>query len=521
MALCVGCPAGAALADGPKWAAHTDIEAKLSTGRNLGEIGFFMPVTQNDTSLLFADIRFRPDDQGSREGNFGLGLRHMLESGWNIGAYGYLDIRRTGHGNTFTQVTAGLEALSPEWSLRANAYLPVGSTSQDVNSLDRVEISGTSVIFRGGAEHAMYGVDAEIGYRLPMLAPELGASLDLYGGAYHFQNRASGAPDITGARGRMELVFEDPSFLPAGGLFALGGEIQHDGPRGTQGALTARLRIPLGGERSGLTQQEKRMTAPVVRDVDIVTLAGTFTAPETVTQLADGSAFTVLNSQSTVGHVQLQNALNNAGNNSTVLLVGDFHTSGLITTAFGQTLTGQLTVRTSSGKAALVTSGASITSTNATRTIEVESGSTISNLTINASLSGGLGGPSILVGDNKTGVTIANNAITLTQSGNNAGVGVLFGLNASGAVTGNHISVIGTGTATAMTALGVNTGAPSVLVSGNTLSAAGGTSQVIVRSGAGTTFLPASTGNVRLSGNCNGGSLGGSAVHFTDGSTCP
>src|SRR5262245_11863723 len=77
---------GAALAQ-DKWGAHIDFEAKPGTRRNLGEADLFMPLWQNGTSLLFGNLRGRLDNEGSHEGNLGLGLRRMLESGWNLGGY--------------------------------------------------------------------------------------------------------------------------------------------------------------------------------------------------------------------------------------------------------------------------------------------------------------------------------------------------------------------------------------------------------------------------------------------------
>src|SRR5690606_18677442 len=93
-----------------------------------------LPVAQSDRTLLFANIRARADDEGSNEGNFGLGLRHMLPSGWNIGAYGYYDRRRTDYDNDFNQATFGLEALGRDFDFRANAYLPFGERVKDAGS---------------------------------------------------------------------------------------------------------------------------------------------------------------------------------------------------------------------------------------------------------------------------------------------------------------------------------------------------------------------------------------------------
>jgi len=149
--------AGAARADDApaKWLPHVDIEAKPGTDRNLGETDFFLSLLQNDSTLLFGNARFRLDDDDSREGNLGLGLRHMLPAGWNLGGYGYLDRRRSPRGNDFRQATLGLEALSLDWDLRTNTYQAFGRRSYAVDALNTAELSGTTVVFRGGEERAL------------------------------------------------------------------------------------------------------------------------------------------------------------------------------------------------------------------------------------------------------------------------------------------------------------------------------------------------------------------------------
>ncbi|CAM5381450.1 hypothetical protein AFEL58S_01731 [Afipia felis] len=99
---------------------------------SLGDAGLFAPLWQNQTALLFTDIRGRFDLQGGGEGNFGLGYRRMLSNGWNLGVYGYYDVRRTGYGNVFNQATLGAEMLSADWDLRANLYAPFGARSRQI-----------------------------------------------------------------------------------------------------------------------------------------------------------------------------------------------------------------------------------------------------------------------------------------------------------------------------------------------------------------------------------------------------
>ena len=40
---------------------------------------FWAPITQGDDDVLYTDLRLMGDDQDNREGNLGLGYRHVLD----------------------------------------------------------------------------------------------------------------------------------------------------------------------------------------------------------------------------------------------------------------------------------------------------------------------------------------------------------------------------------------------------------------------------------------------------------
>jgi len=271
--------------------------------------------------------------------------------------------------------------------------------------------------------------------------------------------------------------------------------------------------------RSPLSAQARRMTAPVVRDVDVVTQSRVASrVVETATSTANGQAFTLVNSDTVSTAAALNNALTTAGNGATILLTGTFNTTATIQMLPNQTLTGILAVRSASGYTATINTGAAINAVNATRTLNVDSGGTVSGLTLSNTFSGGTGGYVIAVNSTATNVTIANNIITVRQNGNNAAAGVVFASN-SGVVRDNSITVTGNGFGT-MTALAANAGTNTLTVANNTLSASGGSNNYLVWSWTGTTFNANSTGNVRNGGSCNGASASGSVV-FTDSSHCP
>ena len=521
--------AGAVLADEPpKWGAHLDVEAKPGNKRSLGEMALFVPLKQDGRSLLFGNLIGRFDDHSSREANAGIGFRRMRPDGWNVGLYGFFDRRRSNYGNYFNQATVGAEALGRDWDFRANLYHPFGERIRQVDSLNTAELSSASVVFRSGEERALPGFDAEVGWRVPLFVPDDRRQLRVYLGGYRF---ADALTRVSGPRARVEYTVAELPNLWKGAELMLGAEAQDDNVRGGQHFVSLRLRIPFGGKerRSTLTAQERRMTAPVVRDVDIVTRAGAFGTPETVTETATGQTITVLDSATTTG-AGLPTAVVNAGTNSTVILSGTFNTTATTTVQSGQTIigSGTLAVRSPSGRTAtLALSGATVSATIAgvgnylTNTaFLMATNSTLSGLTINLSRSGGVGAVAVYA-NGISGATISGNTITGTETGANTGIGVLLN-NATNITVSNNTITGTTGAGTTAYALGLAGTLTTVTVTGNTLNASGGSTNnyhtFINSSG----INSGSTGNVKGSGTTcsSAGTITGS-VSYTDGSTCP
>lgn len=525
LGLCLAlCGAIAMAQDGAeRWQPALDLEAKLGNRRNLGEADLFLPLAQDARTLYFANARTRFDDDSGREGNFGLGFRRMLENGWNLGAYGYFDRRRSAATDFYyNQATLGIEALGPDFDLRANAYVPIGTRKHDLGRSTSAALSGSTiqVTTLDREERSLPGFDVEAGWRLPLFDAEVRRQLRVYLGGYRFSDAGI---TVEGPRLRAELAFEDLSWFGHGTAFFVGAEAQHDSARGDQQFLSLRLRIPLGraeAPRSLLSAQARRMAAPVVRDIDVVTQTRTSRRIETATQTAAGQPFTLITSDAAPTAVALNDALNAAGIDSTVLLAGTFNFTSPVSLNYGQTLTGNLTVRSSSGQVATINTGAAIRATNASSLVIVNAGGILSGLELSNSFSGGTGGRGVLIADGSTGVRIFDNIISVAQAGSNAAIGITVGQNTQSTVSGNTVTVSGSGSATIMSALVANSSNTVLTVSGNTLSAAGGSSNYRVWSAVATVFDPASTGNVRGAGTCNGGSASG-VVHFTDGSHCP
>lgn len=517
---------------GPKWRPHIDVEAKPGSKRTLGEADLFIPLSQDADTLIFGSLRGRFDDKTSSEGNFGLGLRHMLPSGWNLGAYGYFDRRRTDQGNFFNQGTLGFEALGRDWDLRTNVYQPLGDRVRDLGATgggSTAALSGSTVQVTTAAsttreERALGGFDAEVGWRLPLFDAEDRSQLRVYLGGYRFSDNVA---DVTGSRLRAEFTLAQVPQLWRGAELFLGAEGQDDNARGSQTFLSLRLRIPFGGESRPtrtLSAQERRMTAPLVRDVDIVALnrvtASTAQVVETATQTTGGQTLTVLSSATTTG-AALPGAVTAAGTNSTVVLSGTFNTSSWVRLQSGQTLmAGTVAVRTASGRVANLTTSATIDATPGLNTNAVEmqsiSNATVKGLTIR-STSSGTDSANGVRAHACTGCTISNNTITATGSTSSVQAVIISNSN-NATVSGNTLTAT---TTSASTANAIQVASSSATVSNNTLSASGASTTNAHTRLTSANILSSSSGNTVSNGSCSIGTAGsGGTVTYTNAAAC-
>ncbi len=522
----------------PKWGPYIDLEAKPGSKRDVGEANLFVPLTQTERTRVFGDLRARFDGGSSREGNLGLGVRHMLESGWNLGGYGYVDRRRTETGHFFNQTTLGAEALGRDWDFRGNVYLPSGSRVRDLGSTgggattaavvgNTVQITTPGLTTR--EERALKGHDAEVGWRAPLFNAEDHRQLRVFLGGYRFSDAGI---SVSGPRVRAEFAMAEVPGLWKGARLALGAEFQRDDARGRQAFVSLRLRIPLGsgGARAAsLNLQERRMTEPVVRDIDIVTQSRVSSSTpdlvETASVTAGGQALSVISSDTVTG-AALPGAVAAAGANSVVILSGTFNTNAITTLQIGQTLmgAGTLTVRAPSGHTAtLTTPGATITGAVAGNNpaVAMANNSTLTGMTVsNLSTGGGTPNPFAVRANNVTGATISNNRLTGIENlvGGTAQALLISGASSNITVSGNTLSATGTGIAVGLNVVN-STG---ILVTGNTMSAvgssAGNSRAIVVNNGS---FAAGSNGNTILTGICSVSVAGTGSVGLTGGGTCP
>ncbi|MEQ9811714.1 MAG: right-handed parallel beta-helix repeat-containing protein [Azospirillaceae bacterium] len=173
-----------------------------------------------------------------------LDARENPEESWIYGASLFADVPHTAEGNTFVGLGAGVEAMSADWDLRLNGYLPIEASGRN-DDYAAVSLEGERIFLRGGEEHWLAGMDAEVGWRLPFDEPGGATEVWLRGGGYWFDHPDTA--DRHGFTASVELVWRD---VPWEAIpfteFRVEGGIREDGVTGTEGYLGLRGRIDLG-----------------------------------------------------------------------------------------------------------------------------------------------------------------------------------------------------------------------------------------------------------------------------------
>ncbi|MFO1057279.1 MAG: inverse autotransporter beta domain-containing protein [Dongiaceae bacterium] len=264
--------AGKALAQEAKWQPWLEAGGMVGTSHSFGDVDIFVPVWQDQTSLLFGDFRGTFSSQPTQEGNFGLGYRTQVDPSWILGGYGYFDIQNSENDNLFYQATLGLEALSVDWDFRVNGYVPFNAGAQSVDSTSgHIEINGNTIGITTGRERPLYGFDGEVGWRLPVFPAEGDLDARAFIGGYFFTN--SDVDTIAGPRGRARGALR-PGLLGVQSRLTINGEVQGQPARyAAFGGLGSPilLGVVTGTPGSKLSPLDRRMVDRVQRDVDIVT----------------------------------------------------------------------------------------------------------------------------------------------------------------------------------------------------------------------------------------------------------
>lgn len=335
------------------WKPYLEFENRGNEFRYTAQANVFAPVVQNDSTLVFADVRGQVTDQSTSEGNFGVAVRTILDNDMILGAYGFYDIKESTFGNTFHQGVAGLELLTVDSGLRMNGYIPDQST-QFTGAAGAV-IQGGNIFVQAGVEAAYWGIDVEYEKRIFRKAgsygdccddttPSWSPDVELWAsaGVFHFDNNNAGFQGITGPRIRTELRLFDLPLLGNDSRLVFAGVYEYDDIRDSVGTGLINVRIPFGKGGSNRSQRlrglERRMVTPIVRDVDVVTQSVGGSLEQAVVAGTGGNIAVI---DATTANPEM--AIANAGANSVVFANGSngvINTGGTINMAAGQQLLG-------------------------------------------------------------------------------------------------------------------------------------------------------------------------------------
>ncbi|MBV7516051.1 MULTISPECIES: inverse autotransporter beta domain-containing protein [Sinorhizobium/Ensifer group] len=373
---------------------QAEIEGGFFSGGSGASGGFFLPFVLDSGNAIFIDTRGAIENDSVRQGSIGAGYRFRASDQWVIGAYGYYDYLKSSYGNSFSQLSFGLEALSGDLEMRGNFYLPL-TGAKSLSAFNTAYVRDHVLVFQEGKERARRGIDAEIGGRLPVFEEDSKVQLKVFGGSYWYGGR--NLDDMFGAKLRAELTFADLPGLSDGSTVSLGVTGTYDNEDKLKGAVMARLRIPFGATGSTGNAFDP-MTQRVERSTRIHTHAGA-TGDIEAAQLANSgrNAGRVVTVSSASGSASDINALiGAAGANALILTDGNLGVDQALALGNGQTLLGgggALAVRgTRSGATAtFVNDGAATTITGynpAQDVIAMASGSTVSSLAVRGGLAG-------------------------------------------------------------------------------------------------------------------------------------
>ncbi len=165
----------------------------------------FFPYLLTDEHFIFSDMRGFVTNNSQFGGNLGVGYRRLWDQ-WNAwgGASAWYDADQS-TSKMFQQVGLSFEGLINQYEFRSNVYLPVTST-QSSNTISNAQIVGNQLLYSRSivAGTALRGVDAEVGYSLPVLDRHI---VRAFVGGYHFEGGGTGG--VNGFRARVEGVINN------------------------------------------------------------------------------------------------------------------------------------------------------------------------------------------------------------------------------------------------------------------------------------------------------------------------
>jgi len=231
------------------WRAFLDIGPRFAGGDNDTVVDLYLPLAGDGNSLVMGTVRGLTATDEREYLSAGLiarwlDARENPEESWIYGGSLFVDVPHTADGATYFGIGAGVEAMSADWELRLNGYLPIADTTRN-DAYAAVFLEDDRIFMRGGEEHWLAGLDGEIGWRLPFDAPGADSEIWLRGGGYWFDHRQTG--DRHGFTASAEYVWREvPWELIPFSEFRVEAGLREDSVEGTEGYLGISGRIDLG-----------------------------------------------------------------------------------------------------------------------------------------------------------------------------------------------------------------------------------------------------------------------------------
>ena len=230
--------------------------------------------------LFFANPKVTNTTLSTNEENIGLGVRYLTDDLFFneeiiIGANVFFDTKHSIHEIRHNQLGTGIEFLSRQIDLRFNYYQPV-SSKKIYNAY--YAFGQESLLEHYSEEEALPGFDCELGLLLPGISDFI--ETRIYGGGYQYNATINN--DISGTKARLE-VYPSP-------FLTLSLESKNDSARGNEMFIGGQITIPFDlrgwferknplGKienvplfRKNARSVAERMTDPIVRDLDIITV---------------------------------------------------------------------------------------------------------------------------------------------------------------------------------------------------------------------------------------------------------
>ena len=237
-----------------KWDAN--VTARIHGDRNNVETSaeLFLPLGQDDDSLFYLDLRIVPEDIGNIQGNFGGGIRQIVNDSFILGGYAFYDTAEI-QWRRFHAATVGVEFITESFDAHVNYHKAitdkVTTASGAGSNTSTLSLVGNQLIesYQSGNNYisGMSGFSGELGYTLffdtPIGQTTAPRELRLSAGAFSFDGFEAEARN--GFTANAEYSFNDALGI-RGAKLSFGVGVIHDNINDTNVVAGVRLTIPIG-----------------------------------------------------------------------------------------------------------------------------------------------------------------------------------------------------------------------------------------------------------------------------------